>query len=157
MTARWDAGSSLVEVLLSVAIMGIASTAILGALGTQIAGTGVHRDRVNAAAVASSAAERVKAVEYEASCTADTLTDYQDAARQATLPSDWATDKSWTTTQAIDVIEIAFWDGDSFEHACMDAVAGDSAGLLRLQQVTVEVTGPEGDKAAVTVLKSALR
>lgn len=146
-----DRGVSLVEVLIAVAIMGLAMTAILGAIGTQISGTRVHRDQSNAAAVLTAAAERVKAAPYALCGSAQPA--YKAAAEQVTLPSDW-TSKGWSAGQAVQ-IEVSFWNGSSFVAApCSDSASGDTAGLLRLQQVTVTAAGPDGGDEVLPVIKS---
>lgn len=148
-----DEGTSLVEVLIALAIMGIASTAILGALATQLAGTRAHRDQSNAATVVTSAAEQVKLASYDHSCGTSAASSYTVAARSVALPSDW-TAKNWTTTDALPAVTIRYWDGANFSATCHDNETGDSAGLLRLQEVVLIAQGPEGDAESLTVLKA---
>src|SRR5687767_11974431 len=84
-----DEGTSLIEVLLSIAIMGIGVVGVLGALATQVKGANLHRDQSDANAVLASAAERVHNAAY-VTCASISGT-YVTAARTAILPSDWVT------------------------------------------------------------------
>lgn len=59
-TSRRDAGDSLIEILMAVAIMGIAFAAILGGFAMSIKASGVHEDLADAQAGARSAAEQLK-------------------------------------------------------------------------------------------------
>ena len=144
-----DAGFSLIEILISIAIMGIAMVAVLGALATQVKGAGLHRDESNAGSVVASAAEQVQAVTY-AACTASTspLASYQTAARQAALPSDWQT-KGLNAASAISVTGITYWNGSSFSTSCV-VDPTDTAGLLQIQLVSLRAAGP-GAGAAETL------
>lgn len=155
MRQKPDAGVSLIEVLIALAIMGIAVVGILGALVTQLSGGRVHRDQANAATVVSSAAERVKAAGYVSACGSAPAA-YLTAARQASLPSDWI-EKGWTASQAITldaVTPVRYWDGSDFTATCNDGASGDTAGVLRLQQVYVRVQGPEGGPEQLIVVKT---
>ena len=134
-----EAGFSLIEVLISVAIMGIAMVAVIGALATQIKGADLHRNQSNASAVLSSAAEKIQSSGYVA-CDASPATTYKAAARTATLPSDWVT-KGVSVGLAIDVTSVKNWNGSSFVATCAPD-ATDTLGLLQIQLVTVAVTGP---------------
>lgn len=148
-TGRHDAGVSLIEVLIAVAIMGIAMVAIVAALGTQIAGTRVHRDQSNAAVVLAAAAESVKAAAYTPCATATT---YASAAQSVTVPSDWI-EKSWPAASAV-TLTVAHWGGSSFGATCRDNEPADTAGLFRLQQIQVTARGPDGDQESVTIVKT---
>lgn len=145
-----DGGLSLIEVLIAIVIMGIAMAAILGAIGTQIRGADAHRDQSNAQVVLTSAAERVKAVLYSACGAA--ATSYATAARGVTPPSDWVS-TGWSPNGSVSVA-VTFWNGTAFTNACNDNVAADTGGLLRMQQVLVTVTAPNGETETVSLVKS---
>lgn len=136
-----DGGFSLVEILIAIAIMGIAMVAVLGALATQMRGADQHRDESDAGAVLASAAEKVQAATYTP-CTASTtpLAGYTTAARNATLPSDWVAE-GFSPSSAISITAVKYWNGSSFVDACV-IDAADTADLLQLQLVSLKVMGP---------------
>lgn len=149
-----DEGFSLVEVLISIAIMGLAVTAVLGAFATQVAGGRAHRDQSNASTVVTTVAEAVKAATYNATCDAvASQAAYRAAAQSIALPSDWVA-KGWSTTNAVEVSQPRYWTGTGFGATCNDTSAVDTARLFRVQQVNVTVTGPAGDTQTLTVTKT---
>ena len=60
--ARWrsEAGETLAEVLVTIAILGLAVTVIVGALGTALKASAIHRNHATIDTVARSAAETLK-------------------------------------------------------------------------------------------------
>lgn len=139
-----DAGFSLVEVLIAVAIMGIAMVAVLGALGTQISGVRVHRNQSDANTVVVSAAERVKDPSLAAYAPCSDGSTYATVARAVTPPADW-TARGWSAASSMRVPSVLFWNGSAFGATCYDNDSTDTKRVLRLQLVTVEVTSPNGD------------
>lgn len=93
-----DDGFSLVEILLTIAIVGIAFAAILGGMVTSIVVSDLHRKQAMADALARSAAEAVKdhAVAYVDCAGPDA---YRDALPSA--PSGYA----------VTVTNVRYWDG----------------------------------------------
>lgn len=68
-----DRGDSLVEILVTLAVLSIGMVALLSALTTNVTITGVNRDQSQATAVLASAAEHVKALPgFPMSCTGGT-------------------------------------------------------------------------------------
>ena len=65
---RSETGLTLIEVLISVMILGIAFVAILGAMSTTIIGSALHRKQAHEQTLIRSYAEAVKEIPYE-SCT----------------------------------------------------------------------------------------
>ena len=61
-------GETLVEILVAVAILGLAATALLGALGTVTSASALHREQATAETAIRSYAEAVKAVGYRPGC-----------------------------------------------------------------------------------------
>ena len=152
-------GFSLVELLVALAIMGIAVTAVLAALGTQIKGVRVHRNQSNSSAVLESAAEALKGgVAYQPCATPTTgnvgYTAYLNAARSAAVPSDWAA-QAWTSTSAIKITAISFRNVGGYatvgsatyatDNICHDSDSADTYGALRTQIIRLVVVDPRGD------------
>ena len=69
---RCDAGATLLEMVIAVMIMGIGSTAILGALGTAVSNSALHRQQAVSGRVLDNFAEYMKSdvTAPYASCTA---------------------------------------------------------------------------------------
>jgi prepilin-type N-terminal cleavage/methylation domain-containing protein len=152
-------GFSLIEVLIAVAIMGIAVVAVLGAIGTQIKGVAVHRSQSNAAAVLGSAVELLKGNVAYKDCAAVSppnagYSAYLNAAQTAVVPADWAS-QGWTAAKAVTITAISYWNGTSFpdpasagyaaSNTCHDSDSTDTYGVLRMQSIRVVVTDPRGD------------
>jgi prepilin-type N-terminal cleavage/methylation domain-containing protein len=105
---RDESGISLIELLIAIAILGIAIVVIVAGMGTSIIGSDRHRKEVDATSVLLSAAEQVKSSATPHITCANT-TSYLAPARSVNLPPGW-------TTNAITIPAIAYWDGASFQH-----------------------------------------
>lgn len=134
-----DGGFTLVEVLITVALMSIAFVAILGSLGTMIASGSSHRAVTTAEVAIRDLAEFVKS---------DTSVAYQDCgATPAPLASYTdAVDAGYTppTGFSASVLSVTSWQGDSagtFNATCPTPDAG--AQLVRLR-----VTGGHGGRTS---------
>lgn len=132
-----DAGLSLVEILITIVIVGIAFAAILGGMVTSITVSDVHRKQATADTVVRSGAEAVKdlTVAY-VSCAGP-------SAYESALP---AAPSGYT----IHVTKVEYWDGDGtstdpvkFLGACPSSDAG-------LQRITL-VAGSGDGRATETV------
>lgn len=86
---RGDAGFSLPEMLITIAILGIAFVGILAALATLIRTSADQRTHADANAVLVSAVEAVKSAGFVADCTA-AGTSYSAAAQSVEHPQGWA-------------------------------------------------------------------
>ena len=127
-----EGGSTLIEVMIAVAILGIAVVTILGAMTTGMMASFGHRQQANAGDVLLSAVERVKTAPY-VTCAAPT--DYLSAAQGVTLP----TGGGWTAS-AVAIPSISYWAKDgSFQATCPT-----TSPFMRLELVTVAVTSPDG-------------
>jgi Tfp pilus assembly protein PilV len=127
---RNEAGTTLVEVLMTVAILGIGIVAVVGAMGTSIIGTDHHRKQAQAHTVLLSAVDAVKsqtANPYQPCATTGTYA----ATSGVTLPAGWAA--SYVTVQSV-----TYWDGGTgFSASCPSP---DS----KLQLIDVRVATPDG-------------
>ena len=132
-----DAGESLIEVLLSIALMGIGFAAVLGAMQLGLTGSEVHRSQATSETVMLSAVERVKAASttYEP-CAVANDSHYLPQAQSA-VPSGWA-------AATVSIPSVQYWNGTGFQSggcAALEAIAP----ILRIQLITVQVTSPNGD------------
>jgi hypothetical protein len=115
---------------MAIAIIGIAFVGILGALGTSVRSSEVHRTSADANAALTSAAETAKAAAFTP-CPA-AVSAYRDFLRANTpLPGGW-------TTDALDVQQVT----------CPSST---------VQMVTVTVTGPGTDVAKTLTVAKAQR
>lgn len=129
-----DDGFSLVEILLTIAIVGIAFAAILGGMVTSIVVSDLHRKQAIADALARSAAEAVKdhAVAY-VDCAGPAA--YRDA-----LPSP-------PPSYAVSIVDVRYWDGAAptmgtpYSPAFRSSCSSDHG----MQLITVRASSADGD------------
>lgn len=156
-TGRTDGevGFSLVEVLVAVAILGIAFAALLGAMATSIQTSDLHRQQAETQAVLASAVERVKSPETPrvACATPATYLAAAQAAAAGATRADGVT--TWPAT-SVQVTRVRYADGDDDDgfgatcydddaHAVTEVPKGIKRRLLTLQEVTIRVSHPDGD------------
>lgn len=135
---RRDEGSTYVEILVSIVLIGMVVSAILVTLRTSIGASSLNRDHANAHAWLQSASDLLYGYEREDCGTAllsreAALRDtYEAVARDADNPEGWLDDR-------LSVVQpVLFWDGDVYQTVCRD----DDG--LNLQLVTLEVRAPDG-------------
>lgn len=135
-TDRADAGETLTEILVTMAILGFAVAGILGALLTTNKASTVHRQQALAQNALRSWAEQISAGTYVDCATAASF-----------APPSPALPKGLTAT----VVSVQYWTGTAFAGTC-----GTDTGI---QRVTLRVTAPNGlspalsDTVAVVVRK----
>ena len=113
-----DTGSSLVDILMAVAIMGVAMVSIVGGMMTASTSANVSRQTAEAQQLTRTYAESVAADAYTACATSYAATGFS-------LPAGFAR----TTV-------ITYWNGTSFASACPATDSG-------LQRVSVTVTSSD--------------
>ncbi len=146
-----DAGTTLIEVLMAVILVGTAFVALLSGFGTVAIGSNIHRQQADAEVVLTSAVERLKdpAVEHVPCADAGTTT-YLDAVRSATVPT------GWVPAATITIPSVAYWDGTGFTPTCHDTPA--LGHVLTLQEITVEVVSPDGRATeSVSIVKGPVK
>ncbi len=139
-----ERGETLVELLLTIAILGLAIVALVAGLATGIAASGSHRRHANANAIARSVAEILKNPDPNSGTNPDV---YQNCAGNASYPL-----PSFAPYQV--ALAVKYWSGSgssfsdgSFSSACQGSDLG-------LQQITITVTANgQGERETVTILK----
>jgi type II secretory pathway pseudopilin PulG len=116
---RGEAGETLVELLITVSILGIAVVALLFGLATAVRLSGSHRTQANAEVIAAGGAESVKKQPYQDCPSSYTATD------DVNVPSGWS----------LSVTSIKNWNGTAF-------VTGCPSPNQKLQLVTVRAASP---------------
>lgn len=145
---RRDSGTTLVEILVSIVLIGTAVVATLGALRISVIGGTIHRDHSNAHAWLQSASDVLYAAE-KVDCDialADGGESLIVGAYQPIVDS-VANPEGWTNSQ-IKVVDLQFWNatrqvGSGFVDYRFGNVCQDSINLS-LQRVTLEVRSPDG-------------
>jgi hypothetical protein len=143
-----DSGTTFIEILVSVVLIGTAVVATLGALRISIIGGTIHRDHANAQAWLQSASDVLYASVKE-----DCNTALGDGGKSAIIGKYQpivdvvANPEGWTNSQ-IKVVGLEFWnasdtDGDGIVEYRFGPVCQDSINLS-LQRVTLEVRSPNG-------------
>lgn len=123
-----ERGDTLVEVIMTVVIVGIAFTGILAGLGTAINLSGTHRGQANADVVLVSAADSVKAQGYVPCPGVTASTYYSPMLEGVTLPSGWSASN-------LAITAVKGWNGSAFV-SCPSSDGG-------LQRVTITATTPD--------------
>jgi Tfp pilus assembly protein PilV len=130
--AREQRGDTLVELLVTVSIMGIAFVGILAGIAVTFVATDSHRQAATAEVVTRSFTERIEDPNDVA---------YVDCATTASYPSPTGfalPAAGWSSS----VTKVLWWQGDS-SPATFSSVSCPVAGKS-LQQLTVTVTSPAG-------------
>lgn len=143
-----DAGTTLIEILMAVILVGISFVALLAGLSTVALGSDIHRQQADAEVVLTSAAEHLKAPEVpHQPCANENDAVYLAAVRSATVPP------GWDPTSTIDITSVLYWDGSTFVPTpCYDTVAFGN--LLTLQEITIEVRSPDGRaEESITIVR----
>lgn len=122
---RGEAGETLVETLVAVAILGIAGVSILGGLMASIVGSDYHRHQATAETLVRAAAEAVKGATY------------QPCPATYTLPSPGAGFASAIT-------RVEYWSGTTVGNPNAFLPNCVTAGDQGLQRITLTVTAADG-------------
>ena len=131
-TSSSEDGFSLVEVLISVVIMGICFAGLLAGMGTSALSSGLHRGQADGHTLLVSAAEAVRDQQRNPfSC----ATSGYDLTEEVVLPDGWSASDVRIVTGSI---EHGYWDGNGF------AVAASCGSGTDMQRMQVEVTTPDG-------------
>lgn len=128
MTESGDRGESLIELLISIVIMGLAFSALLGGLATALLGSDVHRKTSDAESVLLAASERVKAAAWVRCAT---KSDINSIVSTTPRPTGWA---------APTVVSVDYWNGTTFVTSPCSAT---STGLLAMQLIRLSTTSPD--------------
>lgn len=149
-------GFTLIEVLISVAIIGIAFIALIGAMTTALSAAKFHRTQAISGTTVVSAAELVKTAPYDATCPAGaSYPSYLNAAEGAAVPSDWIK-QGFTAADAINIDSVEYWDGSTgFGATCHDKDPDDTQHFLRVQMITLIVRGPSDSPTSRCIFDSS--
>jgi prepilin-type N-terminal cleavage/methylation domain-containing protein len=133
-----DRGETLIELLVALAILGIALVAVIGAFGASIAMSDVHRKQASAGAAVRNYAEFVSnyvAGTGYSSCAAASA--YSPAAVGYTAPSGYSAS----------TVSIKYWTGSAWSASC-----GSDSGLQQLT-LAVSSTDTRASERVVLVLR----
>ena len=138
-----EAGETLVETLLSTALLGILATGIVGSMASTISISDFDAQQSGAETVLRSYAEAWDRTTY-ASCTANQTTNPYGA----TPPTGFTAPTGYTAAAS----SVTFWDGTSSSPA---AFAGTCPGTgdAGLQSLALQVTPPRGPAQSITIQK----
>lgn len=117
-----DAGFSLVESLVTIALIGIAIVGIMGALGTATTASDLQARQADADAALRSGAELIKSQAYVA-CP---LVPSYDPSSATTAPQ-----------MTVTLVSVEHWDGSAFQSACPVTDGG-------FQRITIEAASTGG-------------
>jgi Tfp pilus assembly protein PilV len=149
-----DRGSSLIEILISVVLLGTVVLATLGATFSSVVGTRVARDHAKAYQWLQSAGGVLQASE-RAGCDYDPVNEPSDAAfangeekvrltYQDRIRTGVVNPPAWEDRQITVLYPVKIWDGNRYwEPATAPQSCYDADGYL-LQLVTLQVTSPDG-------------
>jgi prepilin-type N-terminal cleavage/methylation domain-containing protein len=138
---RSDAGFSLVEIVITIAIVGVTFSAILGGLFASITVSALQRTEATADTVARSAAEVVK----------DSV---QNPYNNCAGPGAYSlTGVSVPSGFSVHITDVAYWDGHPPAGGAVNFVSSCS-GDVGIQRITISATSADGQATeTVQVIK----
>ena len=144
---RHDRGYGMIEILVSVVLLGLGATSTLTAISVAVKGSAEESRLSGGRLWLISAADYVVSDNVaRVACTSGESTvrsAYQSAAQTVTTsrPSGWA------ASQISVLPTVLFWDGSTFTSTCYE-----TNGLI-LQEFTLQTTSPKGEVETLTVVK----
>lgn len=148
--ARGDQGFSLVEILVSIVLMGTVMIAVLGALQISVTGSRVERDHARAHQWLQSAIGAVQAAP-RVSCDPpfgtyssgenNVRNTYQNVIRGSAV----LIPPGWSSSQLEIVPSVKVWDGDQYLDPNTAPKACYDSNGFRLQLITIRVESPDGE------------
>jgi prepilin-type N-terminal cleavage/methylation domain-containing protein len=135
---RSDQGFTLIEVLVTVALLSIAFVAILGALTTLVVTTAEHRNVTRVEAIARNAAEYVKSTSVA-----------YDPCTSTHVPAYNLSGVPHPASYSVSVTQVGIWDGNFNPAGYAPTCPPTDSGVQRL---TLTVSGP-GQAQSISVVK----
>ncbi|MEI7507057.1 MAG: type II secretion system protein [Actinomycetes bacterium] len=152
-----DRGSSLIEVVIAVALMGIVVSGVLGAMWSAIRMSSFSDDQAKVEAVLGSAADRLANYAYIPCPTNNSNGGYLPIIQAASGTVDWP-------TSSVTLTQMYFWNPSSTSTGTWLTTNGlsgtecnETASLTTartLQRITFMVTSPSGYSKTLEVVKS---
>jgi prepilin-type N-terminal cleavage/methylation domain-containing protein len=142
-----EEGLSLVEVIVTVAIMGIVFVAVLGGMWTAIVTTDTHRKQALGTTYLVNAAEHLKSEDATAYVSCASTYSLSGIANDV-IPADW---KSGMT------VSIEHWTGTAYTTNTTTCATTTTTTRFDMQRITLTVTSPVDGRAteSVTFVKRA--
>ena len=138
---RSEAGDTLIEVLLALVVLGLASVALLLAFATSISGSGEHRSLTTVDTLlksfVESATSQIEKQPYQPCATVSTYTQGASGFQAVIVFALPAGDAALGYSVGIDPTPITYWNGTSFGASC-------TAGSTNPQEITATAKGPYG-------------
>ena len=142
-----DRGVSMVEILVSVVLLGTVVVAVLTTIRASVTASALNRDHANAHAWLQTATNVLYGSE-RVDCGTELDTPAQFALKQNEVWSSYdsiakgtsaANPEGWPAAQISVVFPVEFWDGDSYQSVkCYDDFD------INLQLITLQVAAPDG-------------
>jgi type II secretory pathway pseudopilin PulG len=144
-----DVGTSLIEILISIVLLGTVVAATLTGLSAAITASAIDRDHANAHAWLQTAADMLYARELDQCDPAidpiteinDTIAEYQATVQQTDNPEGWG-------AANIQVIGVQWWSIDIDSATGLGTEAWGTtcdSGDTNLQRISIRVTSEDGD------------
>lgn len=135
-----DSGETLLELLIALAIIGIAMVAVVGAMSTGIVISDVHRKQAVAGASVSGYAETAKQ-------------DAKSSGYQSSCSPTYASTFTVPTGYVKSIVAVSFWTGTAFQASC------SATADIGVQRVTLRVSSSDGraSESLVVVVRKPCR
>ncbi len=144
---RHDAGYTLIEVLVSLALMGIVVSSIMPAMWTAVRVSRISDKQAKVEAVLGSAVDRVSNYGWHPCPETDSTGGYAAKAKNAAAIFEWP-------TSTVQVIWVQYWDIATKSWTSTNPVPAADCGRTvisitkerTLQKVSIQVTSPDGEE-----------